>query len=229
MFDRDHRNCYTVNRTEWFYPFFRPSLGEVHMIRILSTLALGLMLSVNAQAALLANYTFATNLSPTTVAAGVTVSALTPISNRVAQVATDGGVAQFTGVGVQSPFSPSATFTITAINPLQKVLIETMSFDLRKLIGGNGELQITNNVDGQVFLAQATSTSYQPKPYVFAPKLLSNSVTFTFARRSINNGTANMLIDNLQVNGVIPEPASMAIFGVLGLAGVVYRRRMNKA
>jgi hypothetical protein len=199
------------------------------MIRILSTLALGLMLSVNAQAALLANYTFATNLSPTTVAAGATVSALTPINSRVAQSATDGGVAQFVGVGQTSPFFDSATFTIAATDLTKKVLIETLSFDLRKLIGGNGELRITNNVDGQVFFAQATSTSYTAQPFVFTPKLLANSVTFTFARRSINNGTANMLMDNLQVNGVIPEPASMAIFGVLGLAGVVYRRRMNKA
>ena len=200
------------------------------MIRILSTLALGLMLSVNAQAALLANYTFATNLSPTTVAAGATVSALTPINSRVAQSATDGGVAQFVGVGQTSPFSDSATFTIAATDLTKKVLIETLSFDLRKLTGPNGELRITNNVDGQVFLAQATSTSYTAQPFVFTPKLLANSVTFTFARRSTNlDGTANMLMDNLQVNGVIPEPASMAIFGVLGLAGVVYRRRMNKA
>lgn len=199
------------------------------MIRILSTLALGLMLNVSAQAALLANYTFATNLSPTTVAAGVTVSALTPISNRVAQVGTDGGVAQFQGVGITSPFTDSATFTLTANDPSKKMLVETLSFDLRKLVGANGELQITNNVDGQVFLATASSTSYTAQPFVFSPKLLTNSVTFTFARRSLNAGTANMLIDNLNVNGVIPEPASMAIFGVLGLAGVVYRRRMNKA
>jgi hypothetical protein len=198
------------------------------MLRILSTLALGLMLSVNAQAALLASYTFATDLSATTVAAGATASALTPISSRVAHTSDFGGAAQFTGVG-QPTFFPSAAFTITANDPLKKMLVETLSFDLRKLVGANGELQITNDVDGQVFLAQATSTSYTAQPFVFSPKLLTNSVTFTFARRSFDSGTANMLIDNLQVNGVIPEPASMAIFGVLGLAGVVYRRRMNKA
>jgi hypothetical protein len=56
-----------------------------------------------------------------------------------------------------------------------------------------------------------------------------SSITFTFARRTVTPGSSTMFVDNFEVDGVVPEPASMAVFAGLGLAGFAIRRRNRKA
>lgn len=199
------------------------------MVRLALSVALGLMLCVNAQAALLAKYSFATDLSPTFVEGGVSATAIDSPLNRLSWSANDGGTMVSTATGLQT-FVDAGSFTVSSTDPLKTIKFDSIAFDLRALSVVDGEIQITNNVNADVFTTAFDETSpFVPKSFAFTPNFYANSVTFTIARRATQPGSASFSLDNLEVNGVIPEPASMAVFGVLGLAGFVYRRRMNKA
>ena len=201
------------------------------MIRLFSALAIALLCSVNAQAALLASFNFDTNLNATSTAPGVTVTGFTPlgVTPRMTQVAGQGvggtGAGQFSNTNSQS-FTDSATLTLSRAAGLT---VSSLKFDIRKLVGNNGELRITNNVTSDVFTVPANSTSWtSPVTYNLSANQ-GTSITFTFARRITSAGNGIMQIDNFDVDGVVPEPASMAVFAGLGLAGFAIRRRNRKA
>jgi len=175
---------------------------------------------VEAHAALLASFNFDTNLSATSVYPGVTVTGFTPsgVTPRMVQVpgaGVTGGAGQFANV-TSTTFVDSATLTLSRPAGLQ---VDSFTFSLRKVAGsGNGELRITNNVNGQSFIASANSASYSPITVNFSG-LMTNSVTFTFARRVIvTGGSSTMQIDNFDVNGVVPEPMTCFAFAGLSLA-----------
>lgn len=199
------------------------------MIRLFTALAMALLCSVNAQAALLASFNFDTNLNATSTYPGVTVTGFTPISSRMVQVAGQGvggtGAGQFVNTTNQA-FLDSATLTLSRAAGLT---VNSLTFDIRKLIGNNGELRITNNVTSDVFTVPANSTSWTtPVTYNLSANQ-GSSITFTFARRITSAGSGTIQIDNFEVDGVVPEPASMAVFAGLGLAGFAIRRRNRKA
>lgn len=200
------------------------------MIRLFTALAMALLCSVNAQAALLASFNFNTNLNATSTYPGVTVTGFTPISSRMVYNATAGvggsGAGQFINTTNQS-FVDSATLTLSRAAGLT---VNSLTFDIRKLMGStNGELRISNNVTTDVFTVPANSTTWTtPVTYNLSANQ-GPSITFTFARRTTAAGSSTMFIDNFEIDGVVPEPASMAVFAGLGLAGFAIRRRNRKA
>ncbi|MEI8022452.1 MAG: hypothetical protein WCH39_29855, partial [Schlesneria sp.] len=188
------------------------------MFRGLTALALGLICSINAQAALLTSFNFNTNLSPTTTSPGVTVTGLTPVQARVSQVNNLGvggtGAAQFASVPNQT-YLNSATLTLSGVPSIQ---VDSLKFDLAKNLGAaGGSLKITNNVNYDVYEVSTNSTTFSSKTITFNPIIsTSGSIVFTIARKSDSSNSSALLMDNLEVYGVVPEPASMAVFAGLG-------------
>lgn len=201
------------------------------MIRLFTALAMALLCSVNAQAALLASFNFDTNLNATSTNPYMgTVTGFTPISSRMIQVAGQGvggtGAGQFINT-TNTSFLDSATLTLSRTAGLE---VHSLKFDIRKLVASNnGELRITNNRTSDVFVVPANSTSWSTPVTYNLSFNQSNSITFTFARRITSAGGGAMQIDNFEVDGYVPEPASMAVFAGLGLAGFAIRRRNRKA
>jgi hypothetical protein len=205
------------------------------MIRVLTALALGLICSVNAQAALLASYNFnlaSPGLGATTVAPGVTAGAFT--SSAPGSVNRAGNAALFAQTNSTSSFVNQATVQIS--QPVLGIHITQIKFDLARAAGanvGNGTVFITNNINGETFTATSTSTTFGTQTWNLSPGVTSLSpIIFTFSQRWDGIGPpatrTQLRIDNFEINGTVtPEPASMAVFGILGLAGVAYRRRMK--
>jgi hypothetical protein len=198
------------------------------MIRVLTALALGLICGVNAPAALIASYDFNANTgvaSSFQTGVGFTAGSLTATSgfSTTFPTANGSGVAQF-------QVTNSGTFQdrgFVTFSRAAGVTIDSIDFVARKL-GANGTLQVTNNVNSEVYTVPVTSNpAFSPKVTINFANLQSNSITLRFWVKSDTGSNSTIQIDNLNVNGTVPEPGSMAVFGVLGLAGIAYRRRLN--
>jgi hypothetical protein len=201
------------------------------MIRFFTALALGLFCSINAQAALIAKWDFSTNLNPTYSQpnVGFTVTGFTPIQSRMVQVGTGGnpgGAGQFISTSNTSYLDSSTLVLARAAG----VTVATFSFDIKRTsTSSNGMIRISNNVNSQVFEVAANSSSWTAITPVTFTGLSAPSVTFTFARRVNVPGSSTIQIDNFNIDGVVPEPASMAVFAGLGLVGAAMRRRNRKS
>ncbi len=126
------------------------------------------------------------------------------------------------------------SFTNTGANPFS---LTDMSLDLGR-VGGSGTnvirilvtQQIGAGAEEEVFTVTANSGTPSLKGDGLGNPLLNSgeTVTYKFYYSRSGNATGG-LIDNITLNGeLVPEPASMAVFGLLG-AGVAFRRLRRKA
>jgi hypothetical protein len=206
------------------------------MIRVLTALSLGLICSINAQAALLAKYSFASDLAADagSVAPGVTAGAFTSLApGSISR--TNANLARLNNTSVTASFVNAATVQIS--HPAPGIFINQIKFDLNRAgtaAIGNGTLLITNNINGETFSVTSTSTSFITQTWNLSPGFRSTSpIIFTLSQKWDGLGGptitgTTLRLDNFEIYGsVVPEPASMAVFGVLGLAGIAYRRRLK--
>jgi hypothetical protein len=136
-----------------------------------------------------------------------------------------GGAGQFISTSNTSYLDSS---TLVLSRPAG-VTTATFSFDIKRLsTSSNGTIRISNNVNSQVFEVAANSSWTAITPVTFTG-LSAPSVTFTFARKVNAPGSSTIQIDNFNIDGVVPEPASMAVFAGLGLVGAAMRRRNRKS
>ena len=174
-------------------------------------------------------------------AAGISVSDLTPSAGlRVVVNATTGaGEADvrdfdFNGDGVNENY---LEFTITGDVP-GSVNIETISISQwRNGAGAVDGMAFEVSVDSggfalydQILVDSNAGNGPSFDTFTFTEAISgADSVAIRFAPRNVNVGsTGNIHINNIQVSGLvtpIPEPGSMALIGLSGLA--LLRRRRN--
>ena len=126
------------------------------------------------------------------------------------------------------------TFTNNDTTPF---LLESLSFDMARVSGSVGDtirMRVTQTVGagpelqvGNLFTS--SSLTLESKQGSLGAAILAPGETatyrFYYSRSGSNNGG---LIDNIRLNGEVPEPASMAIFGLLGVGAVARRFRRKK-
>lgn len=116
------------------------------------------------------------------------------------------------------------------------VTVDSLNFDIRRSgifgLNRNGTLRISNNLNSEVFDLDLTSSAFSNQSAIFSMPLQANSITFTFSTKAAAGvspvPTFTPVIDNFKVDGVVPEPASMAVFAVLGIAGMAAKRRFRR-
>ncbi|MCE2750269.1 MAG: PEP-CTERM sorting domain-containing protein [Pirellula sp.] len=126
------------------------------------------------------------------------------------------------------------SFTNTGSNPY---VLTDMAFDLGR-VGGSGTnvirvlvtQQIGTGSEDEVFSVTANSGTLSSKGDSLVNTLLSPGETVTYRFYYSRSGsTSGGLIDNIMLNGeLVPEPASMAIFGLLGVGAAARRFRRKK-
>ena len=198
-------------------------------MRFFTSIIFSFLFAANAQAALIASFNFNSNLNVTSKDASVTVAGFTPISSRMAYAPTSGvdnsGAGWFT-LNSTTSFQDAASLTLSRS---AGVSAETVSFQMKKgAVGGDMELRITNSRTDDVFILQANSGSFVAQNLNLKGNS-SPSIAFTFAFRNVASGSGSIFIDNFRVDGIVPEPGSIAVFAGLGLAGFGVRRRIKKS
>jgi hypothetical protein len=112
--------------------------------------------------------------------------------------------------------------------------LESLSFDMARVNGAVGDtirMRVTQQVGagpelqvGNLFTS--SSLTLESKQGSLGAAVLAPGETatyrFYYARSGSNNGG---LIDNIRLNGEVPEPASIAIFGLLGVGAAARRFR----
>jgi hypothetical protein len=213
------------------------------MVRFIVGLAMGLNCFLNAQAAVVATYNFNSNLSASFSQQGVgfTAGAFTPsslpgtvIRTPLVGVGTT-GAGVFGSTGNRNSFVNQATVTLSRA---AGVTVRSLNFDIRRsaipLLNSNGTLRISNNLNSKVFDIVVTNSAFPNNQTItFDTALASSSITFTFSTKAapsnaIIKPSFTPIIDNVNVDGVVPEPASMAVFVGLGIAGMAARRRFRQ-
>jgi hypothetical protein len=192
------------------------------MIRVAGCMLVVAVLCQNASAALLASFNF--NGPSGTYAQTAGVGTATFVGGSLS---TGGGGKSAPDFYVMSTL-PSLTWTLNiANNTSAEMTITQITFDSFR----NATGKFSVSVDGQspidaVFTLNSwnTTNSLSSANLDFSPVVVavggSKSIVFTAT-------TAAVGIDNIEVSGVVPEPASLAIFGAMGLGLAVrqYRRR----
>lgn len=126
------------------------------------------------------------------------------------------------------------SFTNTGANPY---VLTNLSLDLARVNGTGTNLirvmvtqQIGAGDEDEVFTATSNSATLSAKGDSLGAVALASGETVTYRFYYSRQGTANgALIDNIQLNGdLVPEPASMAIFGLLGVGAAARRFRRKK-
>ena len=126
------------------------------------------------------------------------------------------------------------TFTNNDTSPFKLL---KLSFDMARVNGAVGDtirMQVTQKVGagpevqvGNLFTS--SSLTLESKTGSLGPATLAPGETatyrFYYARSGSNNGG---LIDNIRLTGDVPEPASIAIFGLLGVGAAARRFRRKK-
>jgi hypothetical protein len=209
----------------------------------------GLFLAVvamahSANAALLSTWNFDSNANAV-VASGVTGSgsAFTNVgtagsngingSINTQRWATATNVTNTSATAGSSKYN-TFSFTNTGANPY---VLTNLSLDLAR-VGGTGTnlirvmvtQQIGAGTEDEVFTATSNSAALSTKGDSLGAVTLLSGETVTYRFYYSRSGTANgALIDNIQLNGdLVPEPASMAIFGLLGVGAAARRFRRKK-
>jgi hypothetical protein len=126
------------------------------------------------------------------------------------------------------------SFTNTGANPYK---LTDLSLDLAR-VGGTGtnviRILVTQQIgagsEDEVFTVSANNGTLTTKSDMLGDVLLATGETATYRFYYSRSGTVNGgLIDNIQLNGdLVPEPASMAIFGLLGVGAAARRYRRKK-
>jgi len=129
----------------------------------------------------------------------------------------------------------SFVFSTTAPN---SVTLNTMTFDTAKIGTGTRSIAWTPSfkLDGVAVSSSLytvlPSSGFGPYTVTFAPAFVIGSGSFEAmisAQGSSAGTSTSFSLDNVKFNGtLVPEPASMAVFGLLG-AGVAIRRLRRKA
>lgn len=226
--------------------------GELIMVRIFGLL-IALVASVQtANAALLASWNFNTDTSGT-VASGVSGTA-TNMVNFGSNVAISGvaygnngfrfatgnhwRTSQFNNQGgpssVLAARGSSLTLTNTADDPFH---LSDLSFRAKNQAGAQQRgvrISVSKNggpeqiVGDYVRTSTAFSTSTGSLDGLILRKDDTLRVFFRFFKDEATTTNRQLDIDDIQINGeVVPEPASLAVFGLVG-AGVAFARRRKK-
>ena len=129
------------------------------------------------------------------------------------------------------------TFSFTNTGALPFVLSD-MSLDMARVTSGtpSGVLrilvtqQIGAGTEDEVFTVSANNSTPSSKGDLLGGALLAAGETVTYKFYYSRSGTSvGALIDNIKLNGdLVPEPASMAIFGLLGVGAAARRYRRKK-
>lgn len=129
------------------------------------------------------------------------------------------------------------TFSFTNTGAFNYVLSD-MSLDLARVTSGtpSGVIrilvtqQIGSGSEEEVFTVTANNSNPSSKGDVLGGALLAAGETVTYKFYYSRSGTSvGALIDNIKLNGdLVPEPASMAIFGLLGVGAAARRYRRKK-
>jgi len=211
----------------------------------------GMLLAVvamaqSANAALLSSWNFDTaNGANGVVASGITGSATAftnvgsagshGLNGQIAsqQWATASNVANTSATAGGSRYN-TFSFTNTGSNPFR---LKDLNLDLGR-VGGSGSnvirvlvtQQIGAGDEEEVFTVTANNATPSLKGDGLGDPLLNSGETVTYKFYYSRSGSATGgVIDNIKLEGeLVPEPASMAVFGLLG-AGVAFRRLRRKA
>lgn len=222
------------------------------MVRIFGLL-IALVASVQtANAALLASWNFNTDTSGT-VTSGVNatttnmvnfgaIPALNSVTygNNGFRFATGNHwrTSQFNVQGADNVLAArgsSLTFTNTdALNPIQ---LSSLSFRAKNQLGVSQRgvrvsVSLNGGVEQEVGDYVRTSTTFSTSTGSLDGLTLRQgdtlTVFFRFFKDEANTTQRQLDIDDIQINGeVVPEPASLAVFGLVG-AGVAFARRRKK-
>ncbi len=163
-------------------------------------------------------------------------------NNGARQVVSSAGVwrtSEFNNVGPASPLAArysSLSFTNTSTTGVVKMT----SLDLlaRNAVGTTGRsVVVSYRVTGQAGETSLATFDRTSTTFVSGSASLSGvrlntndtlTVYFRFFKAATDNTTTNQRLDldNITLSGdVVPEPASMAVFGLVGLGVAVARRR----
>jgi hypothetical protein len=209
------------------------------MIRYFLGLALGLSCCLNVQGAAIASYNFNTNLNASSSQQGVgfTAGAFTSASLPGFVVRTPLVGVNNTGAAVFGATFNKNSFVNQATLTFQRnagVTISSLNFDIRRsaLFGttNNGTLRISNNLNSRLYdLVISNSAFPNNQTILFDQPLTSNSITLTFSTKSAAGlPSFTPIIDNVNVNGVVPEPGTISVFAGLAAVGLAARRRTRK-
>jgi hypothetical protein len=193
-------------------------------------LALAAMVS-SANAALLVSYQYGTadSKDPTSAAGGVNADSSSgnfSVNNGLQRISSS--VSNTTAIRKEDfAFSTSAPNSIT---------LTSMTFN-SALISGSRTVSFTPSftLDGVTVasnLYSVTGSGFGAYTVTFNQPLLIGSGAFVAsisAQGTSSGGLTSFSVDNVNFNGeLVPEPASMAVFGLLG-AGLAVRRLRRKA
>ena len=163
-------------------------------------------------------------------------------NNGSRQVISTAGVwrtSDFNNVGSGSPLAARySSLSFTNASTVNQVKMTSLDLLARNAVGSTGRsVVVSYNVTGsagETSLAtfDRTSTTFTAGSTGFSGVTLNSgdtlTVYFRFFKDAADNTTTNrrMDLDNITLSGdVVPEPASMAVFGLVGLGVAVARRR----
>jgi hypothetical protein len=206
-----------------------------------------------SQAALLASYTFTGNKNATSVASGLTASAFTgggPVRT------SDNGNLGWYDHNQRSPEGPVDSVVAGAVNltadaglfvRLTKVVLKYRSRGSLATPATNAKIFAgISTTSSSVFDPSGTSANGQGNnqsnldnfftwEYLVTDGTFNSTAAFDVLARTSGSTVApdsfnrNLNIDSIEVFGdVVPEPASMAIFGLFGVGAVAGRFRRRK-
>jgi hypothetical protein len=191
---------------------------------LMSMVAIALLVAP-ANAALLVSYDFTSSTAPTSQAATYTG---TSFSSSVTGAGLSGSVFSLGPTTTSFPTYDTAfaDFTLTSTGP--GFIVDNITFQYALTAGVGAAIKVASSIDGfssfqQVIASSPTyqSTSFNNLGYA------GNSVTFRFYTAGLTSGTP--ALDLVQVNGAtVPEPASIAVFGLIGVGGFAVRRLRRK-
>ena len=181
------------------------------------------------------------NMSNTGPNTGVGSPGRTFGNNGARQVISSAGVwrtSDFNNIGSASPLAArysSLSFTNTSTNVVKMTSLDLLA---RNAVGTTGRsVVVSYRVTGQagetsLATFNRTSTTFASGSASLSGVMLNTNDTLTvyfrFFKVATDNTTTNrrLDLDNITLSGdVVPEPASMAVFGLVGLGVAVARRR----
>ncbi len=229
--------------------------GGLIMVRIFGLLLALVASVQSANAALLATWDFATDASGTVASgivgtagamsnAGPFTGTGSPVrtygNNGARQLISSAGVwrtSDFNNIGSGSPLAARYSFlSFTNTSTVNTVKMTSLELLARNAVGTTGRSVVVSyaKTGSETTLAtfDRTSTTFTSGSTGFSGVKLSMGETLTvyfrFFKDAADNTTTNrrLDLDDIKLNGdIVPEPASMAVFGLVGLGVAVARRR----
>ena len=163
-------------------------------------------------------------------------------NNGARQVISGAGVwrtSDFNNIGSGSPLAARySSLSFTNTSTVNRVKMTSLDLLARNAVGTTGRsVVVSYKVTGQasetaLATFDRTSTTFTAGSTGFSGVTLNTNDTLTvyfrFFKDATDSGTTNrrLDLDNITLSGdVVPEPASMAVFGLVGLGVAVARRR----